>query len=248
MIIALVAALLWLSKVQAPAPMAGKTYGYPEPSQSSAAPVTLHESAVDPAPEAARRSTSVDSEVPKPRASGSAEQFVQPEVRVPTADRPPGGDKPSQPPNLAEYGYARLVDVPPLAQPEPVPLLAAARDFVDRYREPDAWHRSLINEPPDPEWGEPMADNIRAYFDDGRLPHGFQPIEVDCRTAICMLQAFANEYGAQHRFSSAVQTMRQQPWAQGIEHRRLYFNLDGGTTTVLVFLERGTRSMPRERP
>lgn len=248
MIIASVAALFWLTTLQAPVSMIGQTYGQPEQSESSAAPVTLDESAVDPAREATRRSATVDSEVPQPTASGRAVQFVRSEMRASASDRPPGGDMPSRPPDLAEFGYTRLVDVPPMAQPEPVLLLAAARDFVDRYREPDAWHRSLTGEPSDPAWGDTMAENIRAYFGDGRLPAGFQPIEVECRTAICMLQAFANEYGAQHRFSSAVQTLRQQHWAQSIERRRLYFNLDGGTTTVLVFLERGSSSTPPEHP
>lgn len=232
----------WFVSQPTPESIVGKTYGYPDtetPAPASVLPTTTarQEPNTRMAAHNQPRSALVRAEnLPTQQVATQTAESVG--VAEPPKPRRRAVEEAKPEPTLAEFDKARLSEIPPLDEPEAIPLTAPSRNYVERYRELEAWHDSVASEPADPDWSNAMADHIREYFAGDNLPRGYEAIRAHCRAAICMLQAFAPEYGANRRFRFALQQMRDQPWASSIQRSDCYFHHDDGNTTMLCFLER----------
>lgn len=99
-------------------------------------------------------------------------------------------------------------------------------------------HQKIAAEPRDDSWALEVQMHWRNFLAQHTPSPDFDVVSVECRRTLCELAAFGNTPGADKRWDQALQTAKQEAWAQQFTNTNTHITEQNGRAVMLTILER----------
>lgn len=99
-------------------------------------------------------------------------------------------------------------------------------------------HQKIAAEPRDDGWALEVQMHWRNFLAQHAPSPDFDVVSVECRRTLCELAAFGNTPAADKRWDQALQTAKQEAWAQQFMNTNTHITEQNGRAVMLTILER----------